>query len=138
MVQYPPMATPLLQGGRIIDLEQQIDHTGDVLVCDGEIVQLSDSPITDEDANVIDCDGFIVSPGLIDIHVHFREPCGDKHEETIATGSAAAANGGGTKITVALAPVSARTSSMVLNTGSVPSNFWPPFPGVQPATRLVP
>ena len=98
VVQSPSMATTLLRGGRIIDPAQQIDHTGDVLVCDGEIVQLSDSPITVEGDDVIDCDGCIVSPGLIDIHVHFREPSGGKHEETIATGSAAAANGGFTTV----------------------------------------
>ncbi len=92
------MATTLLRGGRIIDPAQQIDHTGDVLVGDGKIIQLSDSPITDVSGDVVDCEGCIVSPGLIDIHVHFREPSGGKHEETIATGSAAAANGGFTTV----------------------------------------
>lgn len=92
------MVTTLLRGGRIIDPSQNIDQTGDVLICDGRIVQLSDSPITVERVDAIDCGGCIVSPGLIDIHVHFREPSGGKHQETIASGSAAAAHGGFTTV----------------------------------------
>ena len=92
------MSTTLLRGGRIIDPSQDIDQIGDVLVSDGKIVKVSDSPIENATDDAIDCEGCIVSPGLIDIHVHFREPSSGKHEETIATGSAAAANGGFTTV----------------------------------------
>ena len=98
VVQYPSMTTTLLRGGRIIDPSQNIDQTGDVLVCDGKIVQVSDTPINDACEDVIECAGCIVSPGLIDVHVHFREPSEGKHEETIATGSASAAAGGFTTV----------------------------------------
>jgi dihydroorotase len=67
-----------------------------VLLADGKVARI-DRNLTDPDAEVIDARGFIVAPGLIDIHVHFREP-GDEDEETIATGSAAAVAGGFTSV----------------------------------------
>jgi dihydroorotase len=92
------MTKTLLRGGRIIDPSRDIDKTADIQICEGIITQISDSPIDESCDVLIDCDGCIVSPGLIDIHVHFREPSGGKHEESIATGSAAAAAGGFTTV----------------------------------------
>ncbi|MDP6986611.1 MAG: dihydroorotase [Phycisphaerales bacterium] len=87
-----------LTGGRVIDPATDLDHTGDVLVRDGVIVSISDTPLPPSD-DTLDCTGCIVSPGLIDIHVHFRDPDeSGHHEETIATGSAAAAAGGFTTV----------------------------------------
>ncbi len=86
----------LLQNGRIINNGK--DFVGDVFVQDGIVKQISDSTISKTDCDVVDCEGCIISPGLIDIHVHFREPSNGKHEETTATGSAAAVAGGFTTV----------------------------------------
>lgn len=86
----------LLQNGRIINNGQ--DFIGDLLIRDGVVAELSDSPISQNDCDIIDCEGCIVSPGLIDIHVHFREPSNGKHEEKTKTGIASASNGGFTTV----------------------------------------
>lgn len=90
----------ILRNGRIIDPSIFLDEVGDVLVVDGTIEQISDikNPIEGWRVDEIDCDGCIVCPGLIDIHVHFREPSGGKHEETISSGSASAVAGGFTTV----------------------------------------
>jgi dihydroorotase len=85
----------LIKGGRVIDPANDFDGLADVLVIDGKIAEVGD--ITSDCEDVIDAEGMIVSPGLIDIHVHFREP-GDEEEETIASGSAAAVAGGFTSV----------------------------------------
>ena len=87
----------ILKGGRVIDPSQNIDDTRDVLLVDGRVAELSSSLATHEDAQLVDCSGLVVTPGLIDVHVHLREP-GGEHKETIATGAAAAAAGGFTSI----------------------------------------
>ena len=92
------MVSTLLQNGRIIDNANNIDFVGDVLICDGVIDQISNTPRRTHDCEVIDCENCIISPGLIDIHVHFREPSNGKHEETIASGSASAIAGGFTTV----------------------------------------
>ncbi|MHC4800314.1 MAG: dihydroorotase, partial [Planctomycetota bacterium] len=86
----------LIKGGRIIDPASNTDRIGDLLLADGKVAQI-DKNIPDIDGQTIDADGTIVCPGLIDIHVHLREP-GDEEAETIATGSAAAVAGGFTSI----------------------------------------
>ena len=86
----------LITGGRIIDPASNVDRVADLLLADGK-VERNDANITDSDAQVIDAQGLIVCPGLIDIHVHFREP-GDEDEETVASGSAAAVAGGFTSV----------------------------------------
>ncbi|MDP7029019.1 MAG: dihydroorotase [Phycisphaerales bacterium] len=92
------MTDLLLSGGRVIDPASGLDQTGDVLIRDGMVADISVSPIT-SDAPKLDCEGCIVSPGLLDIHVHFRDPDqAAAHEETIATGSAAAVAGGFTSV----------------------------------------
>ena len=91
------MASILLKGGRIIDPASGMDETGDVAIDSGEIAalggRLSDSP-ADE---VVDCEGLIVTPGLIDPHVHLREP-GQTHKESIETGTLCAVRGGFTSV----------------------------------------
>lgn len=85
----------LIKGGRVIDPANNFDEVSDVLIANGKIEQVGS--IDGADAQVIDAKGLIVSPGLIDLHVHFREP-GDEEEETIASGSAAAVAGGFTAV----------------------------------------
>lgn len=68
----------------------------DVLVVNGKISVIAET-IIDEDAKLIELDGKLLSPGLIDVHVHLREP-GGEHKETIETGTKAAARGGFTTI----------------------------------------
>jgi dihydroorotase len=85
----------LIKNGRLIDPANKVDRVTDVLIEDGQISHLG--PIGTCDAHVINAAGKIVSPGLIDLHVHFRQP-GDEEEETIASGSAAAVAGGFTSV----------------------------------------
>jgi dihydroorotase len=91
----------LIKNGHVIDPANKIDKVCDVLIVDGKVAQVQERielPKTREkECVVIDASGKIVTPGLIDIHVHFREP-GDEEEETIASGSAAAVAGGFTSV----------------------------------------
>ncbi len=88
----------LIKNGRVIDPANGIDKKCDVLVDQGKIAEVGvlDGPVP-ESTEVIDATGKLVVPGLIDIHVHFREP-GDEEEETIASGSAAAVAAGFTSV----------------------------------------
>ncbi|HET9523484.1 MAG TPA: dihydroorotase [Terrimicrobiaceae bacterium] len=83
-----------ITNGRVIDPANGRDEVADVWIADGVIANPSaiSSPETSE-AEVIDATGLVVTPGLIDMHVHFREP-GQPQKETIASGSRAAAAGG--------------------------------------------
>ncbi len=91
----------LIKNGRVIDPANGIDGKRDVLIIDGKIEQVSEKIENagpgNSDFKVIDAAGKLVTPGLIDIHVHFREP-GDEEEETIASGSAAAVAAGFTSV----------------------------------------
>ncbi len=87
----------LLRGGRVVDPSQQMDAVADVLVMDGEVAQVGKDLAGPEDAKVLECAGLVVTPGLIDVHVHLREP-GGEHKETIASGARAAAAGGFTAV----------------------------------------
>lgn len=89
------MPTLLLQNGRIIDPSQSLDRITNLLIQNGRIAGYDVSPNGQD--RVIDAAGKIVSPGLIDMHVHLREP-GREEDETIATGTAAALAGGFTSI----------------------------------------
>ncbi len=88
----------LLRGGHVIDPVNHIDSVSDVLISDGKISALSPNikPESSE-IEIIDLSGKLVVPGLIDCHVHLREP-GYEEKETIETGSRSAAMGGFTTI----------------------------------------
>ena len=86
----------LISGGRIIDPASGIDETCDLLVENGQIAARGKG-LKAAGAQTLDARGLIVAPGLIDIHVHFREP-GNEEAETIASGSAAAVAGGFTSV----------------------------------------
>ncbi len=75
----------LLKGGRVVDPSQKLDATRDVLLVDGKVAKIRARIEAPERARVVDCSGLVVTPGLIDVHVHLREP-GEEHKETIATG----------------------------------------------------
>jgi dihydroorotase len=87
----------LLRGGRVVDPSQKLDERLDVLLVDGHVAKLGKRVSAPEHAQVRDCKGLVVTPGLIDVHVHLREP-GEEHKETIATGAASAAAGGFTAV----------------------------------------
>ncbi len=89
------MSRILIHGGRVIDPSQQLDRITNILIEDGRIAGY-DVPEAGQET-VIDASGKIVSPGLIDMHVHLREP-GREEDETIQTGTAAALAGGFTSI----------------------------------------
>jgi dihydroorotase len=91
------MEAILLKNGRIIDPANKRDEAGDLLIVDGRIAELSQLSTLNSQPQLIDCTGKIVAPGLIDLHVHFREP-GQSAKETIATGTKAAAAGGFTSV----------------------------------------
>lgn len=91
---HPPI---LLRGGRIVDPSQQMDAVGDLLLVDGAVAAVGGELEAPEGARVIDAGGRVVTPGLIDVHVHLREP-GQEHKETIASGARAAAAGGFTAV----------------------------------------
>ncbi len=89
------MSSLAIIGGRVIDPSQNLDRVTNVLVKDGRIAGFDVSP--NGQATHIDAAGKIVAPGLIDMHVHLREP-GREEDETIATGTSAALAGGFTSI----------------------------------------
>jgi len=89
------MPSILIRRGRVIDPASGFDAVADVLLDNGRVRAVGSSSARADE--VIDADGHIVCPGLIDIHVHLREP-GDEEEETIASGTAAAVAGGYTSI----------------------------------------
>jgi len=86
------MKNLIITGGRVIDPANGIDEVRDVYICDG--VFAAGKP---DGARTLDASGLVVAPGLIDLHVHLREP-GQGHKETIASGTAAAAAGGFTTV----------------------------------------
>ena len=86
----------LSKGGRVIDPANKIDKIADVLVEDGRIAAVGEN-LPSEGAEVFEAEGKIVSPGLIDMHVHLREP-GQEAKEDFGSGSRAAAAGGYTRV----------------------------------------
>src|SRR5947207_3133579 len=89
------MASLLIQNGTILDPSQKLQRKGDLLVRNGRVAAIGAN--LGKADGVIDANGCFVTPGLIDVHVHFREP-GDEEEETIASGAAAAVAGGFTTV----------------------------------------
>jgi dihydroorotase len=94
------MKNLLITNGHIIDPANGIDRVGDVYVSDGRITKVDiegNAHRANPDEEIIDASGLIVAPGLIDLHVHFREP-GQSAKETIASGAKCAAAGGFTSV----------------------------------------
>ncbi len=90
----PPL---LLTGGRVIDPSRDFDQTADVLIQDGKIAGIGAGLGWPDGVEVRDVRGMIVAPGLVDVHVHLREP-GNEDVETIASGARAAVAGGFTAV----------------------------------------
>ncbi len=132
------MNSLLLSGGRVVDPANKFDAIADVLILDGKISAIGKKLSAPAGVATLDATGKIVSPGLIDLHVHFREP-GQTAKENIATGTAAAARGGFTSVvcmpntspaidsagTVALIHERAREQGMVnvFVTGAISKNL---------------
>ncbi|HNQ74962.1 MAG TPA: dihydroorotase [Verrucomicrobiota bacterium] len=93
------MSSLLIKGGRVIDPANRFDAVADVFIRDGKIVAVGAEAGTEpgSGAETLDAQGLVVCPGLIDLHVHLREP-GQTAKETIASGAAAAAKGGFTSV----------------------------------------
>lgn len=88
----------LIQNCRMVDPASGVDGIRDILIEEGKIARISDTRLpVQEGMETIEAGGLIAAPGLVDVHVHFREP-GGEHKETIATGARAAAAGGFTGI----------------------------------------
>jgi dihydroorotase len=91
------MSSLLIKNGRIIDPANRRDEVADLLIIDGRIAATTEAKNLKDKSETIDATGLIVTPGLIDLHVHFREP-GQSAKETLATGSKCAAAGGFTSV----------------------------------------
>jgi len=90
------LSATLIRGGRLIDPASAADIATDVLIDEGRVAEVGKG-LSRAGAEVIDADGAVVAPGLVDMHVHLREP-GREDEETVASGSAAAVLGGFTAV----------------------------------------
>ena len=86
----------LIKNVRLVDPYTNFDAVTDILITDGEIAEINKN-IASDDTDIIDGTGLTAAPGLIDVHVHFRDP-GFTHKEDIYTGAKAAAAGGYTTI----------------------------------------
>jgi dihydroorotase len=91
------MARLLIHGGRVIDPSQDLDEELDLLIEDGRVARVDGRIRKPRDAEAFAAAGLVVCPGLIDIHVHLREP-GQEYKETVRTGTMAAAAGGFTTV----------------------------------------
>src|SRR5262249_49299570 len=84
----------LFRNARLLDPATGLDQKGDLLVVDGKVAAVGPRAATAASgATIIECQGHCLAPGLVDMRVELREP-GREHEETMASGSAAAAAGG--------------------------------------------
>jgi len=91
------VSATIIRDGRVIDPANKRDEVVDLLIVDGKIAPLSQLSALNSQPDELDASGLIVAPGLIDMHVHLREP-GFGHKETIESGARAAAAGGFTTI----------------------------------------
>jgi len=109
------MNSLLLTGGRVIDPANRLDAPADVLILEGKIAAVGREAAKQAPPGLeqFDASGLVVCPGLIDLHVHLREP-GQTAKETIATGTAAAARGGFTSVVCM-----PNTAPAIDNTGTV-------------------
>ena len=88
----------LVKGGHVVDPSTGLNQICDILIDNGRISAVGESLATPEEhCSTLDASGLVVAPGLVDLHVHLREP-GQEDKETIATGCAAAARGGVTTL----------------------------------------
>jgi dihydroorotase len=87
----------LVRGGRLIDPSQSLDGYFDLLIADGIVADVGPRLYAPEGTEIVEADGLVVCPGLVDVHVHLREP-GSEHKETIRSGARAAAAGGFTTV----------------------------------------
>src|SRR5438874_10694707 len=88
----------LLKGGRVVDPASGRDGAFDILIDGDRIARIGKDLTVETGTTVVEIPrGFVIAPGLIDIHVHLREP-GQEHKETVATGAAAAVAGGFTAV----------------------------------------
>ena len=87
----------LIKNGRVVDAKSNTDEVLDVVIDGGKIKTIGKVEDDGSYEQVIDADGCVVAPGLIDVHVHFRDP-GLEYKETIETGCLAAAHGGYTTV----------------------------------------
>lgn len=90
------MARYLIKNGRVIDPADKVDGLLDILISGGKIEKIGKG-ISAKDCEIIDAKGLIVSPGLVDMHTHLREP-GREDEETVLTGARAGLKGGFTSV----------------------------------------
>ena len=86
----------LLKNGTVVDYASKINSKLDILIENDKIKQIAENIDIQAD-RIIDCTGYIIMPGMIDIHCHLREP-GGEHKETIETGARSAVSGGFTTI----------------------------------------
>src|SRR5437867_7621436 len=109
------MNSLLLTGGRVVDPANRFDAVADILINNGKVSAIGPDAAKKASAETdrMDAAGLVVCPGLIDLHVHLREP-GQAAKETIATGTAAAARGGFTSIVCM-----PNTSPAIDNSGTV-------------------
>ena len=96
------MSAILIRGGRLVDPSAGVDADRDVLLKDNRVAAIEPpgkltAAAKQAEAEIVEAKGLVVAPGLVDIHVHLREP-GQGYKETIATGTAAAAAGGFTSV----------------------------------------
>lgn len=99
MSGHDPTVPVLVRGGRLIDPSRDLDGVCDLLLEDGAVAKVDEAGALEAPAGArkIDAAGLVVCPGLIDIHVHLREP-GQEYKETVETGTRAAAAGGFTSV----------------------------------------
>lgn len=88
--------TLLIKNGRLIDPKSNRDEILDILIEENKIAKIGTN-LSEENTEIIDASGLVIAPGLIDVHVHFREP-GQTHKETIHSGAKSAAAGGFTTV----------------------------------------
>jgi dihydroorotase len=93
----PEMTVTIIRNGRVIDPANRRNEVADLYIADGRIAEKSEVRDQKSEIEEIDASGLIVCPGLIDMHVHLREP-GFSHKETIESGARAAAAGGFTTV----------------------------------------
>lgn len=86
----------LIKNGHVIDPKNNVDEVLDIRIRDGKVVEIAKN-LSEDGEEVIDAKGLVVSPGLVDVHVHFRDP-GFTHKEDIYSGANAAARGGFTTV----------------------------------------